>query len=517
MAVAAEDDGGEQTVAVMPQDVRTEADEQHQSPSQCQKTVRSRLRSTYTRAIRPIADLHARTPYLRGIPLRALLIILLLILVNLVTWLICALVLVFTRSNLISTGALAYTLGLRHALDADHISAIDLMTRRLIASGQRPVTVGTWFSLGHSTIVIITSIVVAATAAGISKKFDGISNIGSIIGSAVSSAFLLILGAINAYILYKLIQQLRKLIRLPETEASMEGLKIEGSGPLFRLLKVLFKLIDRPWKMYPLGVMFGLGFDTSSEVALLGISSIQGASGTSIWLILILPILFTAGMCLVDTIDGALMLSLYIKPLELAGYEEQTPMLPTHDHEESPPELDDTERGTVQTLPTTTTDTLTPHTPDTPDMSQDQTSNRAKDPLTFLYYSTILTFLTVLVALVIGTIQLLTLIQNAAHAKGPFWDGIINAGNHWEEVGGGICASFVVIGGVGVVVYRPWRRWVNRKRAEIGCEMVEVEGREGETKTCVQQKDTGREAVGGADGEDMIEVIRAVTLLDRKK
>lgn len=310
---------------------------------------------------------------------------------------------------------LSYTLGLRHALDADHISAIDLMTRRLIASGQRPVTVGTFFSLGHSTIVVITSIVVAATAAGVAGRFDRFSTIGGIIGSSVSAAFLILLGLMNCYILVRLVGQMRKVLRLSEGRAEEEGWKVEGGGCLFRVLKGMFRLIDRPWKMYPLGVLFGLGFDTSSEIALLGIASIQGTKGTSIWLILIFPVLFTAGMCLLDTLDGALMLTLYIMPGEVAG-------------------------------------------------GGGGANGRAKDPIMFLYYSIVLTCLTVVVAMVIGVIQLLTMVLNVTDAKGRFWDGVEGAGDNYDIIGGGICASFVVFGGMSVVLYRPWRRWADQKR-----------------------------------------------------
>lgn len=171
------------------------------------------------------------------------------------------------------------------------------MTRRLIASGQRPVTVGMFFSLGHSTIVIITSVVVAGTSSAISSRFDAFSRIGGIIGVSVSAAFLILLGVMNLYILFRLIQQMKKL--LAQAPGQSPGFEIKGAGCLYHLLRRMFKLIDRPWKMYPLGVLFGLGFDTSSEVALLGIASIQGAKGTSIWLILIFPALFTGKTCLV--------------------------------------------------------------------------------------------------------------------------------------------------------------------------------------------------------------------------
>ncbi|KAL9131529.1 MAG: hypothetical protein Q9217_000543 [Psora testacea] len=229
-----------------------------------------------------VATYHQQIPGFRKLPLPAVSIILGLVAANAVVWAAVGIVL-----------------------------AIDLMTRRLIASGQRPVTVGTYFSLGHSTIVIITSVVVAGTSSAISSKFGSFSRVGGIIGISVSAAFLILLGLVNTYILYKLVDQMRKLIALGPGEEQI--FEIKGAGFLFYFFNKAFKLIDRygicyscsadirfelivsirPWKMYPLGVMFGLGFDTSSEVALLGIASIQGAKGTSIWIILIFPVLFT--------------------------------------------------------------------------------------------------------------------------------------------------------------------------------------------------------------------------------
>jgi high-affinity nickel-transport protein len=193
---------------------------------------------------------------------------------------------------------LSYTFGLRHALDADHISVIDLMTRRLIADGSRPVTVGMFFSLGHSTIVMVTCIVVAATSGALEKRFDGFQRVGNIVGTSVSASVLILLGVGNAWILVKLVGRLRKVLREEVQEdsegaAGDGGFKIEGGGVLVRVLNKVFKVVDRPWKMYPVGVLFGLGFDTSSEIAIIGIASIQGAQGTSIWLILLFPILFT--------------------------------------------------------------------------------------------------------------------------------------------------------------------------------------------------------------------------------
>jgi high-affinity nickel-transport protein len=351
---------------------------------------------------------HNRIPWIRRLPGPALAIIALLVGVQLVVWTAVGIVLHF-HTALVSTAVLSYTLGLRHALDADHISAIDLMTRRLVAAGQRPVTVGTYFSLGHSTIVVVTSVVVAASSAAIQNRFDGFGRVGGIIGSSISAAFLMLLGSMNAWILYKLHQQLRAAIAAPGApEGTTADLGFQGGGCMTMLLRRTFTLVDRPWKMYPLGVLFGLGFDTSSEVALLGISSIQAARGTSIWLILIFPVLFTSGMCLLDTFDGAAMMSLY-------------------------------------------------------------TSARlAQDAIAVLYYQCVLTAITVAVAISIGSIQLLTMIHNVRpDLDGPFWDGVDVAGDHYDIIGGSICGSFVVFGVLAVVLYKPWRRRVDQKRRDM--------------------------------------------------
>jgi nickel/cobalt transporter (NiCoT) family protein len=361
--------------------------------------------SLFHRARKQAATYHSQVPYLRRLPGTAIAIILFLVLVNILVWIACAIVLHF-HTSLVSTAVLAYTLGLRHALDADHIAAIDLCTRRLVASGQRPVTVGTFFSLGHSTIVIVTAIVVAASSAAISDRFDNFADVGGIIGSSVSSAFLIILGTMNGYILFKLTTALRAAIHCPigHEQANSTNLFV-GGGCMTALLQRLFKLIDRPWKMYPLGVLFGLGFDTSSEVALLGISSIQAAAGTSMWLILIFPILFTAGMCLLDTTDGAAMMSLY------------------------------------------------------------SSARLASDQIAVLYYQCVLTAITVAVALAIGTLQLLTMILAVRpDLDGPFWKGVEVAGDKYDIIGGSICGAFVVFGGLAFVCYRPWRRRVDRWR-----------------------------------------------------
>lgn len=408
-------------------------------PAQPREDCLSESPSPKQRLLLRISKWHARLPYLRHVPLPAIGIIALLVVINILAWIVAGVVLHF-HGSLVSTTVLSYTLGLRHALDADHISAIDLMTRRLIAGGQRPVTVGTFFSLGHSTIVVVTSVVVAATATAVSGRFDSFGSVGGIIGTSVSAAFLILLGIMNTYILYKLIIQMRKVLGLSEGEEE-QAWKVEGGGCLYRVLKGMFRLIDRPWKMYPLGVLFGLGFDTSSEIALLGISAIQAAQGTSMWLILLFPMMFTAGMCLVDTIDGALMLTVYVLPMDSGKREESDVHSGRADEN-----VNDTGRQPNN------------------NNNSNQHNNRAKDPLTFLYYSIVLTALTVIVALVIGTIQLLILILNVAHPSGRFWDGVESAGEHYEVIGGAICASFVVFGLLSVLLYRPWRRRVERDR-----------------------------------------------------
>ncbi|KAK4945702.1 hypothetical protein LTR10_015050 [Elasticomyces elasticus] len=480
------------------------------SPEQSPRPWRKLVRRAHTR----LSTLHSQTPYLRRLPLAAILIITLLIIINLVVWAICGLILT-AHTRLLSTAALAYTLGLRHALDADHISAIDLMTRRLIATGQRPVTVGTFFSLGHSTIVVVTSIVVAATAAGVSKRFNGFSNIGGIIGSSVSAAFLILLGLMNAYILYRLVLQIRKVIRLRPHEEAAEAWKIEGAGCLFRVLKSAFRLIDRPWKMYPLGVLFGLGFDTSSEIALLGISSIQGAKGTSMWLILVFPVLFTAGMCLVDTIDGALMMSLYVAPMGMTSGDDKKPQPQSRD------QRDESVAADVD-VPTDT-DRITPSMDGVVDMDveqrapsqqdAEQPAPRVKDPLTFLYYSIVLTTLTVICAIIIGIIQLLTMILNVATPKGKFWDGVEVAGDNYEIIGGSICASFVVFGGISVLCYKPWGRWVDRERQRLWADMADDAGvASGNTMPGSSYRDDMPQGTEGlalsqhGDAEELVEV-----------
>ncbi|ORY83863.1 high-affinity nickel-transport protein-domain-containing protein [Protomyces lactucae-debilis] len=321
-----------------------------------------------------------KTTYLPFLPVLAA------ICFNLIIWIAAAFV--FRKyTALLGPGTLAYTYGLRHALDADHISAIDNMTRRLVAEGQRPVSVGLWFSLGHSTVVLVTCIIVGASSAAIADRFGGFEEVGGIIGVSVSMAFLLLIGLANLFVLVRLIKSMRR--QLAQRRRRLAGQETEDveekphvhHGPLFRLCGRLFKLVDRPWKMYPLGVLFGLGFDTSTEVALLAIASIQATRGTPIYVILVFPFLFMAGMLLVDTIDGACMVWAYDSTL-FAG-----------------------------------------------------------NKIARLYYAILLTLMSVLVALTIGMLQLLTLIKETRHLHGAVWDGVGRAGDRFDVIGGGIVGA----------------------------------------------------------------------------
>jgi len=196
------------------------------------------------------------------------------------------------RPELLGTALLAWSLGLRHAVDADHIAAIDNVTRKLMQEGRRPLTVGLFFALGHSTVVALASAGLAAALPLLGGRLDLLSGIGGTVGALVSVFFLLAIAATNFVVL-------RALWR-----ARRAGRAADPGRPVFRR-------IGRPWHMYFLGALFGLGFDTATEVALLGLSASQAASATSPWMILVFPALFAAAMALVDTADGVLMTRAY--------------------------------------------------------------------------------------------------------------------------------------------------------------------------------------------------------------
>ena len=242
---------------------------------------------------------------------------------NIAAW-IWAIVAFHNYPILLGTAALAYSFGLRHAFDADHIAAIDNVTRKLMQDGRRPVGVGLFFSLGHSTIVIALSIAIAVTATALQGQFDAFKTFGAVAGTLVSALFLFAIAFANILVLisvYKTFQTVKSGGRFVEEDFE---LVLANRGLLGRLFRRFFRVIERSWQMYPLGVLFGLGFDTATEVGLLGISATQASQGLSIWSILVFPALFTAGMTLIDTTDSILMLGAYgwayVKPIRKLYY-----------------------------------------------------------------------------------------------------------------------------------------------------------------------------------------------------
>ncbi|KAL9053896.1 MAG: hypothetical protein Q9162_004469 [Coniocarpon cinnabarinum] len=321
--------------------------------------------------------------------------------------------------GLAGLGVLAWTLGLRHALDADHISAIDLMTRRLVASDQRPVTVGTFFSLGHSTIVIITSIVVAATAASVSDKFEGFSTIGGIIGSAVSAAFLLILGLANAYILYLLFRQLRhtiaeyRLLEHSERGRDTPQFRIEGGGIFFRIFRKLFVLIDR----YAMSALHSAQRPEKDRECSAP-PNIRDMHAT------------TSDAARADIVRAEESQTTRVRGDESVAEQHRQ----TEAHQA-----------------------------------------RRPDALTLLYYNTILTVLTVIVAVIIGVIQILGLADSICEPEGQFWDGVRAVQDKYDILGGAICGAFVVVGLTSVLLHKRWRKWVLRDTVNSSIHLADAE------------------------------------------
>jgi nickel/cobalt transporter (NiCoT) family protein len=314
-----------------------------------------------------------------------------LIAVNILAW-VWAFAAFHAYPVLLGTALLAYGFGLRHAVDADHIAAIDNVTRKLMQEGKRPTTVGFFFSLGHSTIVVLATVAVAATATAFKDRFDTVQNIGGIIGTLVSAFFLLAIAAMNLAILMALVRTFSRVkAGAPYVEEDLDML-LAGRGFLARLFRPLFHMISRSWHMYLLGFLFGLGFDTATEVGLLGISAAQAAHGMSIWSILVFPALFTAGMSLVDTTDGILMLGAYgwafIRPVRK------------------------------------------------------------------LYYNITITFVSVVVATVVGGIEALGLIGDQLGLGGPFWGAIGALNDNFGTIGYLIIAIFIVSWLMSVLIYR---------------------------------------------------------------
>jgi high-affinity nickel-transport protein len=326
-----------------------------------------------------------------GMPRKAAGMYGLLLLGNIAAW---AWALIAFRDSpiLLGTAALAYSFGLRHAFDADHIAAIDNVTRKMMQEGKRPIAVGLFFSLGHSTVVVGLAIVIALTTAALADRFDAFKDYGGVIGTSISALFLFAIAIANSVVLvqvYRTFQNVRRGGHLVEEELD---LLLARRGFFGRIFRRLFRLIERSWHMYPLGVLFGLGFDTATEVGLLGISATQASQGMSIWSLLVFPALFTAGMSLLDTTDGVVMLGAYgwafVKPVRK------------------------------------------------------------------LYYNLTITFVSVLAALAIGGVEALGVIGDKFGLQGGVWDTVGEISGNFGILGYFIVGLFIVSWLVSFIIYR---------------------------------------------------------------
>lgn len=297
---------------------------------------------------------------------------------------------------LLGTAFLAYSFGLRHAVDADHIAAIDNVTRKLMQEGKRPVAVGFMFSMGHSTIVVLGSAAIAGAALALQHRLDSIKDIAGIIGTLVSAFFLFAIAIVNLIVLRSIYGTfLRVRHGEPYVEEDLNVL-LAGRGLLSRIFRPMFRMISRSWHMYPLGFLFGLGFDTASEIGVLGISASEAARGLSFWSILVFPVLFAAGMSLIDTTDNILMLGAYgwafVKPIRK------------------------------------------------------------------LYYNITITSVSVVVALVVGGIEALGLLGDHFHFTGWFWNRVAKLNDNFGTLGYFIVGLFALSWIVSIAFYK-WRRF----------------------------------------------------------
>ncbi|WP_321490185.1 HoxN/HupN/NixA family nickel/cobalt transporter [uncultured Hyphomonas sp.] len=224
---------------------------------------------------------------------------------------------------LLGVAALVYGLGLRHAVDADHIAAIDNVARKLTHEAQQAASTGFWFAIGHSSVVVLVTLAVI-TAAKHLDAFEAWREVGGTLSIAISAGFLLLVAIMNFAILHATINALRRVRAGERIDDGALDLLFSGRGPMSRLFRPAFRAIGKPWQMAPLGFLFGLSFDTATEVALFALSAAQVSSGMPLHAILVFPILFAAGMTLVDTADGILMVSAYrwaaINPLRKLYY-----------------------------------------------------------------------------------------------------------------------------------------------------------------------------------------------------
>jgi high-affinity nickel-transport protein len=292
----------------------------------------------------------------------------------------------------LSTGLLAYSFGLRHAVDADHIAAIDNVTRKLMQEGRRPVSVGFFFALGHSAVVLVVAAAIAATASAMQGRFEAWRGVGGIVSTTASALFLFLIAAMNIVILRGVWRAFRQVRHGGGYDPHDLDLLLNSRSLLARVFRPVFRLVSQSWHMLLVGFLFGLGFDTATEVSLLGISATEAAKGVSIWSALVFPVLFAAGMSLVDTTDGVLMLGAY-------------------------------EWAFVR-------------------------------PIRKLYYNLTITLVSVAVALLIGGIEALGLIADQLELKGPVWKLVACLNDNFDELGFAIIGVFVLAWALSILIYR---------------------------------------------------------------
>ncbi len=307
-----------------------------------------------------------------------------------------------THPALVGLGFVAYMFGLRHAFDADHIAAIDDTARFLLQKGKRPLGVGFFFSLGHSTVVLVLAIAIALAASAVVGRIPQMKEIGSLIGVAVSGSFLLLIGILNLVVLLGIIGVWRQAKTGTHSHQHLEAL-LAQRGLMNRLFGGrLSRSINHSWQLYPLGLLFGLGFDTASEVALMAMTAGAAAGNLPIPAVLCLPILFAAGMSLMDTTDGVLMTKAYNWALT--------------------------------------------------------------NPLRKIFYNIVTTGLSVVVALVIGTIELLQVLIRLLDLSSPFFDWV--AALDFGVLGYVVVGLFLLAWGVSVAVWKLGR--VEERYAPVG-------------------------------------------------
>ena len=313
---------------------------------------------------------------------------------NIVTW-SWAYSLFHAQPLMLGTALLAWGLGLRHAVDADHIAAIDNVTRKLMQDGQRPIATGLWFAIGHSAIIGIAAVTITLTTSALTR-FELFRDIGGIVATIISATFLFTIAAMNLIILRSVWQTFAR-VRAGGSYADEDlDLLLGNRGLLARLFRPMFRLVNRSWHMAPLGFLFGLGFDTATEVAILGLSASQAADGLSFGTILVLPTLFAAGMALIDTADGVVMLGAY-------------------------------EWAFVK-------------------------------PIRKLYYNITITLISAIVAIVIGGIETLALIGDKLQLTGWPWSLALDLGKQFNAMGFAIIGMFILCWIASFAIYR-WKRF----------------------------------------------------------